>query len=192
METYSSTLPLNGANPWTTIESRVIWESDRLRLRDDRVLQPDGAPGQYTFVEIPNAVVAVVVMDDDGFTYLVRQWRYPWGCNSWEIPAGHAEGGESPLDAARRELAEEVGLQAREWETLGIGHSSAVVAADYHLFLARGLDRAADAFHRDGAEEDMRVARVPLAVAVDAAMDSTITHAFSVVGLLRAARRLKV
>src|SRR5436309_646416 len=67
-----------GANPWTTVERRVAWENERLRLRDDRVLQPDGQPGTYTFVQIPRAVVGIVPVDGEGYTYLVRQWRYPW------------------------------------------------------------------------------------------------------------------
>jgi ADP-ribose pyrophosphatase len=124
--------------------------------------------------------------------HLVRQWRYPWSCNSWEIPAGHGGLDEEPLHAARRELAEEVGLVARDWESLGSAFSSASIKAHYQLFLARGLEPSPGGIVRDGAEHDMITCRLPLAEAVAAAADGRIVHALSVVGLLRAARRLGV
>ena len=130
-------------------------------------------------------------IDEDHQVYLVRQWRYPWRRNSWEIPSGGGELGESPLDGARRELAEEVGVYASEWEPLGSGFSSATVNAYWHFFLARGLESVPRGQHqRDGAEHDLIVSRLPLAEAVEAAMDGRIEHGMSVVGVLRAARRL--
>jgi len=137
-------------------------------------------------------VVGIVPISDDGRVYLVRQWRYPWRRNSWEIPAGHGEPNEAPLAGAQRELAEEVGLQAMSWEPLGTGFGSAAIDAAYHLFLARDLSAAPDGARRDGAEDDMIARPVPLETAVAAAMDGRIVHAFTVVGLLRAARRLGV
>src|SRR5947208_9083246 len=127
-------LDLGGDNPWQTLSTRVVYDNGRLRLREDTVLQPDGAPGSYTFVEFPHPIVAIIALADDmRAVYLVRQWRYPWRRNSWEIPAGSCEAGEQPLDGARRELAEEVGLQASEREPLRVGMGSATMAADYHL-----------------------------------------------------------
>src|SRR4029453_4242889 len=107
-------------------------DNGRLQLREDRVVQPDGAPGTYTFLQLPWPVVGIVPISDDGRVYLVRQWRYPWRQNSWEIPARHGEPTEEPLEGARRELAEEVGLHADEWEPLGTGSGSAAIDAHYH------------------------------------------------------------
>jgi 8-oxo-dGTP pyrophosphatase MutT (NUDIX family) len=188
----SQSLDLAGPNPWRTRSSRVVYDNGRLRLCEDQVIQPDGEPGCYTYLEVPWPVVAIVPVDDDQHVYLVRQWRYPWRRNSWEIPAGHGEPDEAPLAAARRELAEEVGLQATSWEPLGSGFSSATLNARYHLYLARGLSPCADGHTRDGAEHDLLPRRLPLAEAVEAAMDGRIEHGMSVVGLLRAARRLGV
>jgi 8-oxo-dGTP pyrophosphatase MutT (NUDIX family) len=186
-------LSLSGANPWQTVSTRIVYDNGRLRLREDAVLQPDGAPGSYAFIEIASPIVAIVPISDDGAAvYLVRQWRYPWGRNSWEIPAGTCEPGEEPLQGAQQELAEEIGMQADEWQALGDGMGSATMAARYHLFLARGLAAVGGAPRRDGAEGDLIVQAVPFAAAVEAAMDGRIVHAFSVVGLLRAARRLGV
>src|SRR3979490_2371861 len=151
-------LDLSGANPWSTQSSRIVFDNGRVRLCEDQVLQPDGERGSYTYLELPWPVIAIVPISDDGHVYLVRQWRYPWQRNSWEIPAGHCEPEEEPLHGAPRELAEEVGLDAALWEPLGNGFSSAAVNAHYHLFLARGLSPAMQA-HQRGWAADHRPAR---------------------------------
>ena len=182
-----------GDNPWQTVSTSVLYDNGRLRLREDRVIQPDGNAGSYTFIEIPWPVVAVVAVSSEGDSvYLVRQWRYPWGRNSWEIPAGTCEPGEEPLQGAQRELAEEIGMQAGDWQALGEGASSATLAARYHLFLARDLAPANGDYQRDGAEGDLIVRAVPVAAALQAAMDGRIVHAITVAGLFRAARYLGV
>ena len=191
--TEDDPLDPGGDNPWQTLSRSVLYDNGRLRLREDRVIQPDGNPGSYTFIEIPWPVVAVVAVSEDGRSvYLVRQWRYPWGRNSWEIPAGTCEAGEDPLEGARRELAEEIGMHAQHWQPLGEGASSATLAARYHLFLARDLAPANGHYQRDGAEGDLIVRTVPLASAIQAAMDGRIVHAITVAGLFRAARYLGV
>jgi 8-oxo-dGTP pyrophosphatase MutT (NUDIX family) len=185
----SDPLEPGGDNPWQTLSTNVLYDNGRLRLREDRVVQPDGNPGAYTFVEIPWPIVAVVAMTAES-VYLVRQWRYPWGRNSWEIPAGTCEAGEDPLQGAQRELAEEIGMHAAVWQPLGEGMSSATLAARYHLFLARDLAPANGHYQRDGAEGDLIVRTVPLQAALEAAMDGRIVHAITVAGLFRAARHL--
>jgi 8-oxo-dGTP pyrophosphatase MutT (NUDIX family) len=181
---------LGGPDPWQTRSTARVFDNGRLRLYVDDVIQPDGAPGDYTYIELPWPVVAIVPVSDDQHVHMVRQWRYPWRRNSWEIPAGHGESAEEPLDSAKRELAEEVGLQASAWEPLGVGFISAALSTQYHLFLASGLSPTTTAHHRDGAEQDMISQVVPLSEAVAAAMDGRIQGALSVIGLLRAARRL--
>jgi len=185
-------LDVDGPNPWRTQSSRVVFENEQLRLCQDDVIQPDGVPGDYVYLSLPWPIVAVVPLDDEGHVYLVRQWRYPWQQNSWEIPAGHSEPNESPLEGARRELAEETGLQAAQWEALGSGYSSAAFSTRYHLYLARGLTPVVAAHHRDGAEDDLIARRIPLSTALDAAIDGRIVHGMTVIGLLRTARRLGV
>jgi 8-oxo-dGTP pyrophosphatase MutT (NUDIX family) len=169
----------------------VLFDDGRLRLHEHAVIQPDGQEGKYAYLEVELPVVAVVPIDERGNVYLVRQWRYPWGRNSWEIPTGGAERGESPLDSARRELAEEVGLEAASWEPLGGGQSSATINARWFFYIALDLSPVAPGRHsKDGAEHDLIARAVPLRDAVEAAMDGRIEHGMSALGLLRAARRL--
>ena len=100
-------LDLTGPNPWRTESRRVVFDNGQLRLCEDEVVQPDGEPGTYVYLEVPRPVVGIVPIDEDHQVYLVRQWRYPWRRNSWEIPSGGGELGESPLDGARREPGQE-------------------------------------------------------------------------------------
>jgi 8-oxo-dGTP pyrophosphatase MutT (NUDIX family) len=189
----TSGLGLGGQNPWRTLSSSVVYDNGQLRFREDDIVQPDGNRGKYAYLEVPLPVVGVVALDDEERVYLVRQWRYPWQRNSWEIPTGGAEAGEAPLASAQRELAEEVGVCATSWEPLWTGYSSATVNARWHVFLARGLEPVeAGLYRRDGAEHDMIVRRVPLADAIEAAMDGRIEHGMSVMALLRVARRLGI
>jgi ADP-ribose pyrophosphatase len=186
-------LELDGPNPWITRSTRVVFGNGRLLLREDSVTQPDGQPGTYVYLEVESPIVAVVPVDAANNVYLVRQWRYPWARNSWEIPSGGGEGDESPREAAERELAEEVGLCASSWESLGTGYSSATIRGRWHLYLARHLRPApTDVYRRDGAEQDLLARALPLTEAVAAALDGRIEHGMSALGLLRAARRLGV
>ena len=187
----SDPFDLQGPNPWRTLTRRVVFDNGRLRLHEHDVLQPDGEPGNYAYLEVPVPIVGIVPVDHQNHVYLVRQWRYPWRRNSWEIPAGGGENDEAALDAAKRELAEEVGLSATDWEPLGQLYTSASIDGIWSLFLARGLE-VTKTHARDGAEHDLVAQRFPVALAVDAAMDGRIAHGMSVVGLLRAARRLGI
>ena len=190
--TRTHVLDLSGPNPWQTQSSRVVFDNGRMRLRDDVVIQPDGQPGRYAFIELPRPVAGIVPLTDAGEVHLVRQWRYPWQRNSWEIPAGHGEADEAPLETAHRELAEEVGLRADSWEVLGSGYSSASFTAYFYLYLARGLSEIEGSVVRDGAEDDLVTCRLPLADAIEAVMDGRIVHSMTCLALLRVARRLNL
>ena len=138
-------------------------------------------------VESPDSAF-IVPRFDNGDTMLVRQWRHAWDVSSWEVPAGTFDGDEDPQDCARRELAEETGLVARRWRSLGVVHGAAFLTGTAHLFLAEELTestRSPEAY-----EQDMEVLRLPFAEALDAALDGEIVHSGSVTALCRAARAL--
>lgn len=81
----------------------------------------------------------VVPFLEDGRIVLVRQFRSVWGRSSWECPAGHAEPGETPEAAARRELSEETGYTARRFVELCEIRASAKVPNPFTLFAAHEL-----------------------------------------------------
>jgi len=128
----------------------------------------------------------VVPYFDNGDTLLVRQWRHAWEISSWEVPAGTFDEGEEPLQCARRELAEETGLVATRYRSLGVVHGAAFLTGRAHLFLAEGLTEAERS--PETYEQDMEVLRVPFIEALDAALEGQIVHSGSVTALCRPAR----
>jgi 8-oxo-dGTP pyrophosphatase MutT (NUDIX family) len=132
----------------------------------------------------------VVPYFENGDTMLVRQWRHAWDLSSWEVPAGTFDEGEEPLECARRELAEETGLVATRYRSLGVVHGAAFLTGRAHLFMAEGLTEAARA--PETYEQDMEVLRLPFIEALNAALEGQIVHSGSVTALCRAARSRKL
>ena len=150
---------------------------------------PDGAEALYTVLANPDSAF-IVPYFDNGDTVLVRQWRHAWDESSWEVPAGTFDGEEEPLACARRELAEETGLVAEHYTSLGVVHGAAFLTGSAHLFLAQSItqsDRSPETY-----EQDMEVLRLPFTEALEAALGGSIGHSGSVTALCRAARALKV
>jgi ADP-ribose pyrophosphatase len=150
---------------------------------------PDGTDAVYTLVANPDSAF-VVPYFENGDTMLVRQWRHAWDESSWEVPAGTFDEGEEPLECARRELAEEAGLVAALYTSLGVVHGSAILTGRAHLFLAESItesDRNPERY-----EQDMVANRMPLTEALESALSGEIVHAGSVVALIRAGRKLKL
>ncbi len=145
---------------------------------------PNGRELELEIVRHPGGAAAVA-LDHEGRVCLIRQYRHAAGGWLWELPAGKIDGGEDPLETAKRELAEEVGVAAARWCSLGYMHSSPGVFDEVvHLYLARGLDHVGQAL---GADELLEVHWLPLPQALRWAEENVVTDAKSVIGLLRAA-----
>ena len=171
------------ANPWRTVGSRTVYRNPWLSVREDRVIRPDGTDGIYGVVEIAPSC-GIVAIGDDGRIALVGQWRYVHGRFSLEIPTGSSEAGETPLDAARRELAEETGLRAARWTALGtVDNSNGVTTDVAHIFLARDLTAGPAA---EAGNEPIELSWVPFPDAVRAVLAGEITESVSVAGILKA------
>jgi len=163
--------------------------SGLFRLREDVIRFPDGSEALYTVIANPDSSF-VVPRFDNGDTMLVRQWRHAWNSSSWEVPAGTSDPGEDPLECARRELAEETGLVATRYTSLGVVHGAAILTGLAHLYLAEQLtesERRPEAY-----EQDMEVLRLPFTEALNAALGGEIVHSGSITALCRAARALKL
>lgn len=163
-----------------------IWDvrRDTFRYNDDEVVRE--------YVDHPGAA-AIVVLDDDERVLLIQQYRHPLRSRDWEIPAGLLDtDGESVLDTAKRELAEEADLEAAAWEPLLSIHTTPGGNDEIvHLFLARDLSARHEAFTRDAEEADIRIEWVPLADAVTGVLAGRLRNGILALGLLSTAERLR-
>ncbi|MDQ2942085.1 MAG: NUDIX hydrolase [Candidatus Dormibacteraeota bacterium] len=150
---------------------------------------PDGTEATYTVMANPDSAFVVPYLDNSD-TVLVRQWRHAWEESSWEVPAGTFNEGESPLECARRELAEETGLVAARYTSLGSVHGAAFLTGRAHMFLAEAITEAERS--PETYEQDMEVLRLPFTQAFEAALVGHIVHSGSVTALSRAARALNL
>jgi len=144
-------------NPWKTVGSRVIYESPWFNLYEDSVIKPNGEPGIYAYPKSPPFVL--IVGYDKGRFVMVRQYRYPLQRVMIEVPGGKIDDGESPLEAAKREFAEETGLAAAQWGKLGELHDPNHAT----VFLAEDLTAAGhDKMAEEGISETIKVTWVDI------------------------------
>jgi len=174
--------------PWTVLDSQRLYASPWIKVREDRVIQPDGLVGTFGVVDLLPGV-SVLPVGDDGTVYLVRIFRYTLGRDSIEAVAGGIEDGESPEETARRELREEVGIDAETIIPLGVADQlTENVVSPVHLFQARGLHFVEP--QQEATEQISRLA-IPLEQAHEWAVDGTISHAASAVLIFKTARLLE-
>lgn len=99
-------------NPWKTHSSETKYNNPWIHVVEHQVTNPAGGDGIYGVVQFKNIAVAVVPVDNEGFTWLVGQFRYCHDSYEWEIPEGGCPKDEDPAACAQRELKEETGLTA--------------------------------------------------------------------------------
>ena len=123
----------------TRIDGELAYDGSFLKVSRDRISLPDGAETYREFIRHPGAVV-ILPLFDDGTVLLERQFRYPLDSVFIEYPAGKIDPGEDHLECAKRELQEETGYTATDWQFLCTIHN-AIAYSDEHLelYLARGL-----------------------------------------------------
>ena len=176
---------MDTSNPWKKIDSKLIYENPWIRVREDSVIRPDGNPGIYGVVETRKAT-GVVALTEDNQVYLVGQFRYTMNQYSWEIPEGGAENGEEPLTAIKRELAEEAGITAEDWMSLGaeVHLSNCHSSERAYIFLARGIKEMG--FNSPEGTEVLQVKKIPFKEAIKMIDNGDINDAITIIALYRA------
>jgi ADP-ribose pyrophosphatase len=175
---------------WPVAASTELAAGNVVRLRLDTVRMPDGEEVCREVVEHPGAV-AVLALDDAGRVLLIRQYRHPVAGQLWEIPAGLCDvAGEPPLDTARRELLEEVGYRAADWQVLTDFYSSPGISSErLRIFLARGLTEVPDAereYQPEHEEAHLMIEWAPLDTVVSRFLSGHLHNGVLAIGVLAA------
>ncbi|MCX6004173.1 MAG: NUDIX hydrolase [Chloroflexi bacterium] len=164
------------------ISSKTVFEGRAVRLRIDTIEKSSGVQTTREIVEHADCI-AVVVLDDKDNVIMERQYRTATGKVLLEIPAGGMEEGESPEDAVRRELQEEIGYLPGKVTSLGGFYAAPGYCTEYlHLFLATDLVQS----HLTAEDTDeIEIVRVPVSQIKSLIEQGEICDAKSVAGLLR-------
>ena len=172
--------------PWETRSERLVYDNPWISLSEQDVVAPTGQPALYGVIRFKNYALAILPLHEDGTVTLVGQHRLPFGDYSWEIPEGGGPRHLAPLEGAKRELAEETGLEAADWrEILRLQLSNSVTDELAFGFLATGLSPVAEKAAADPTEQ-LALARVPFREALAAAIQGKMPDALTVAMLLRA------
>lgn len=167
--------------PWLIHSTHETYEDPYVRLWVDQVTRPDGRPGQHVVVEMKPGV-CVLAIDDDDHVCLTSEFHYAVGRISLEGVSGGIEPDEDPLVTAQRELAEELGLQATDWEYLTtVDPFTTIIRSPTRLYAARGL--SACPTQPEGTEV-IELVKIPLSEALAQVHSGEISHAPTCVGLL--------
>jgi rSAM/selenodomain-associated transferase 1 len=166
------------------LASEILTSSPWRSVLADRLTNGDGRTSGYTYLDMPRAVF-VVPVTEGGEIAFVRQYRHPVRDWTLEVPAGSVAPGETPLDAARRELAEEVGGRAREWRHLSSFYSSSAhIGLRSDAFLATGVVLQTPA---PDAEEAISLVLLPWAEAVERSRRGALAEGQTALAILLAA-----
>lgn len=172
--------------PWTIKQQDDVYTDPFISVRLDQVVRPDGDDGQHVVVSM-KAGVCVLAIDESLNVYLTNEFHYGIGRYSLEAVSGGIEPGEDPRLTARRELQEEIGLEAQRWELLGsVDPFTTIVVSPTQIYLARELSEVPR--NPEGTEVIERV-KLPLDDAIDKINSGEITHAPTCVALLQAKLR---
>lgn len=170
--------------PFTLLRSREVYKNPWIRVREDRVIRPDGKPGIFGVVEMLGGV-QVVAIDAYGFCYLTREYHYGVAKTTLEVIAGGLEKGETPLQTAKRETFEEAGIKSHQWKSLGMIYpASTVFYSPQHMFLALNAEVLAMPSIEERAV--IQIIRVPFSKAVRMVHHKKIRVALSMTAILMA------
>ncbi|MCL5411213.1 MAG: NUDIX hydrolase [Patescibacteria group bacterium] len=169
---------------WIIKNTRLLYKNPWVKFKEDEVVRPDGKDGIYATVDILPGV-AVIAVDKERHVYLLKNYQYAIEKFSLTVAGGSINKNEEPLDAAKRELKEEVGLVADKWTSLHTADevTSGIINSHTNMFLAENLSEQGQAL--DGTEE-IEILKIPLSKAVEMVLNGEITHPVTALLVLKA------
>jgi 8-oxo-dGTP pyrophosphatase MutT (NUDIX family) len=171
--------------PFEVLESKVIYENPWIKVYEDKVKRPDGNEGIFGIVKYSPGV-HILALDESGQAILIREYMYAIEREDIMFPAGGVDEGETPLEAAKRELLEEVGYESDNWVELGmVNPLTMVIKAPYYLFLAQNCKKV-----KKG-ENTIEILKFSLAEVENLIRESKITQSGTICDYFKAKMHLE-
>lgn len=168
-------------DPYVRLRSREIYRNPWLAVEAHEILHPNGEPGEHVVIVIPKA--CAVVVEDGADLLFTRQPRFGARRSVVEIVKGGSDGRETPIECARRELREELGITASSWRELGdLYEIPSIVSEPLALFLASDVQLGESDQER---QESIELVRLPMRTALHYALDGAFDDAVTVAALFR-------
>jgi 8-oxo-dGTP pyrophosphatase MutT (NUDIX family) len=124
-------------SPFPLISTRHIYKNPWISVREDAVVRPDGQSGIFGVVTVQDGA-HIVAIDTDDYIYLGREYCYGMRAYTYRLPGGGISVGETPLDAAKKELREEAGIVADTWIPIGSIYPLTTVTENIqYLYIAK-------------------------------------------------------
>lgn len=174
---------------WKTLSTKIAYENPYTYVEESEVINPAGEKTVYGVMKSKADGVYIVPIDDQGNTYLTRQYRYTTKLISWEVASGRVDEGDFEA-AAKRELHEETGVWAETLTNLGtITPANGICSFNEKIFLAEGLSVTDDEL--DPADGILERKKLPLEDAIIMAMNGEIYCPQSIAALFMAREYLQ-
>jgi ADP-ribose pyrophosphatase len=157
---------------WKVVSHKKLLSSKFFSVDQEELISTKGKQIYYDTVN-RRPISVVAPMNENYELYMVKQYRHMLKTHALELVAGHLEEGETPLDAAKRELKEEAGLKAKHWEEMAaVRDSASVINSEVHLFLAREIEESES--EPEAEEEGIEMVKIPLKKAVEKVISGEI------------------
>ena len=170
-------------NPWTLKSQEVVYDNAWVQIQHHDVINPSGGQGIYGVVRFKNYAIGIIPIDENGYTWLVGQYRYPLDLYSWEIPEGGGAFDDEPLESAKRELREEVGITAAKWTKIMDIHTSNSITDELGFaYVAQDLTFG-ETEHED--VEEIAIRKVHFSQLVEMVMSGKITDSITIAAVLK-------
>lgn len=170
------------------LSSNLVYEGKIFDITYDDIVLSDGIKRHREIIHHPGGVV-IFAVKDDGNILLVKQYRYAVKSVQIELPAGRLEKGEDPLLAAQRELREETGYIAKNWQSLGHIFTTFGIC-DEKLYLFKATDLT---YYKQDLDEGeiLTYFEMPLSEVQNLIKNGTINDAKTICALARASLESK-
>ncbi|MGB1120421.1 MAG: NUDIX domain-containing protein [Saprospiraceae bacterium] len=170
-------------NPWIVKSKKIVYDNAWVQIQHHEVINPSGGDGIYGVVHFKNYAIGIIPIDENGYTWLVGQYRYPLDVYSWELPEGGGPLEDDPLESAKRELREEVGITANKWTKIMDIHTSNSITDELgFVYVAQDLTFG-ETEHEE--VEEIVIRKVHFNELVDMIMNGQITDSITIASVLK-------